>query len=409
MSVSTDGLMNWPSPEALQDASLTLVERGNEFMELVETAHVTWRDLANHYESPYQHLLHSALDSAQHEGDQVAVGCSSIALAMDAFAEAVHALKNRRTALLEDAATFNAKELDPEAEDYLDKVKEGVALQGRIDALVNEYKATIEECHAQLGAISNEGLPGDPSRLDEIARDGMLTTATTVAESRKVRIHRAVRRVVVRIGEREFRLPPHRVKWKTGGRFWDRSWGSPPPAAPGDVGTKMRSGLLETIFGPKPGQYGRPHVFSSEGKTFFKGKLGVGVQSTVTTKIGTSGWGRAIGRGLFAAGIVFTFTSEYEKADKRYREQNPELTEQQRQLKTLETTTVRSTSQITAAVGAGLAIGAAIPVGGPLIGLGVGLAVGLGMSIPVGKDKTIGDAVADAAENFWNFAKGLFG
>ncbi|WP_221620310.1 hypothetical protein, partial [Arachnia propionica] len=131
--------------------------------------------------------------------------------------------------------------------------------------------------------------------------------------------------------------------------------------------------------------------------------------STVTTKIGTSGWGRAAGRGLFAAGIVLTFTSEYDKADKRYREQNPELTEQQRQLKTIETTTVRSTSQITTAVGAGLAIGAAIPVGGPLIGLGVGLAIGLGMSIPVGKDKTLGDVTADVGEGVWNAVKGWFG
>ncbi|RRD03465.1 hypothetical protein EII34_13735 [Arachnia propionica] len=106
---------------------------------------------------------------------------------------------------------------------------------------------------------------------------------------------------------------------------------------------------------------------------------------------------------------MLTFTSEYDKADKRYREQNPELTEQQRQLKTIETTTVRSTSQITTAVGAGLAIGAAIPVGGPLIGLGVGLAIGLGMSIPVGKDKTLGDVTADVGEGVWNAVKGWFG
>ncbi|MDO5084593.1 MAG: hypothetical protein Q4D89_14505 [Arachnia propionica] len=75
------------------------------------------------------------------------------------------------------------------------------------------------------------------------------------------------------------------------------------------------------------------------------------------------------------------------------------VVEYQGKLRIIETTTVRSTSLI----------GALMPVGGPLIGLGVGLAVGLGMSIPVGKDKTIGDAVADVGEGFWNFAKGLFG
>ncbi|RRD49477.1 hypothetical protein [Arachnia propionica] len=286
-------------------------------------------------------------------------------------------------------------------------MQEGVTLQGRIDALVGEYKAAIDECYGQLSAISNDGLPGDPSILDVIAHDSALTAGTTVAESRKVRIHRAVRRFVVRIGKREIRLPPHRVQWRTGGRFWDKAW-SKPPAAPGDFGTKARSGFLETLVGPKPGQYTRPHVFRSEFKNLPFGKVGVGVESTVTTKIGTSGWGRAAGRGLFVAGIVLTVAEEHDKADKRYREQNPELTESQRQLKTVETTTVRSTAKIGAAVTTGLAIGAAIPVGGPLIGLGVGLVVGLGMSIPVGKDKTLGDAIADVGEGAWNFMKGLF-
>ena len=85
------------------------------------------------------------------------------------------------------------------------------------------------------------------------------------------------------------------------------------------------------------------------------------------------------------------------------------VTQQQCQFKAIETTTVRSTSQIGVAVTAGVMIGAAIPVGGPLIGLGVGLAVGLGMSIPAGDGKTIGDRVADFGEGVWNGIKGLFG
>ena len=405
MSVNTSGLLDWPDPASLQDAGLTLVERGTAFSEEVDSAQSIWNGLTSCYESPHQDLLYSSLDSAQADGDQVALGCASIALAIDTFAEAVHALKNRRTALIEDAATFNAQHIDPEAEDYLDKVKEGVALQGRIDALVGEYKAAIDECYGQLSAISNDGLPGDPSILDEIARDSALTAGTTVAESRKVRIHRAVRRIVVRIGGREIRLPPHRVKWKTGGRFFDKAWGTAPPAAPGDFATKAHTGFFETIFGPRPGQYGRPHVFSPN----FKGNYGIGIESTVTTKIGTSGWGRAAGRGLFAAGIVLTFTEEHDKADKRYREQNPELTESERRLKTIETTTVRSTAKVSAAIMAGAAVGALVPVGGPLIGLGVGLLVGLGMSIPVGRDKTLGDVAADVGEGVLKAVKGWFG
>lgn len=226
---------------------------------------------------------------------------------MDAFAEAIQGPKQRREALLEEAAAFDAKEIDPEAEDYLDRVKEGVALQGRIDALVNEYKTAIDDCYSQLSAISNEGIPGDTSTWERIVQDGALTAGTSMAESRKVRIHRAVRRVVVRVAGHDFRLPPHRLKWMTGGRYWDhKSWTSPPPAATGSYATRLRSGLLELVFGPKAGRYGRPYVFSPQ----LGPRWGVGVESTVTTEIGTSGWGRTVGRGLFAAGIVFTVNSE---------------------------------------------------------------------------------------------------
>lgn len=38
MSVNTNGLMSWPSPEALQDAALTLVERDTSFSELIDSA-----------------------------------------------------------------------------------------------------------------------------------------------------------------------------------------------------------------------------------------------------------------------------------------------------------------------------------------------------------------------------------
>ena len=97
MSVNTDGLMNWPDPASLQDAGLTLVERGTAFSEEVDSAQSIWNGLTSCYESPHQDLLYSSLDSAQADGDQVALGCASIALAIDTFAEAVHALKNRRT------------------------------------------------------------------------------------------------------------------------------------------------------------------------------------------------------------------------------------------------------------------------------------------------------------------------
>ena len=54
------------------------------------------------------------------------------------------------------------------------------------------------------------------------------------------------------------------------------------------------------------------------------------------TRTGTSTLGRVAGRGLFVLGVGLTYSSEYEKADKRYREQNPELTASERQSRVAE-------------------------------------------------------------------------
>ena len=127
------------------------------------------------------------------------------------------------------------------------------------------------------------------------------------------------------------------------------------------------------------------------------------------TRAGTSALGRAAGRGLFVLGVGLTYSSEYEKADKRYREQNPELTASERQARVTESATVRTGSQVAAAAGAGALVGSILPVGGTAVGLAVGVGVGLVMRIPIGDNKTVGDAAADIGEGIWNTVKGWFG
>ena len=127
------------------------------------------------------------------------------------------------------------------------------------------------------------------------------------------------------------------------------------------------------------------------------------------THTGTSALGRAAGSGLFVLGVGLTYSSEYEKADKRYREQNPELTASERQARVAESATVRTTSQVAAAAGAGALVGSILPVGGTAVGLTVGVLVGLGMSIDTGEGKTVGDRIADFGEGVWNVLKKPFG
>ena len=127
------------------------------------------------------------------------------------------------------------------------------------------------------------------------------------------------------------------------------------------------------------------------------------------THTGTSTLGRAAGRGLFVLGVGLTYSSEHEKADKQYREQNPELSASERQSRVRETAAVRTGSQVLAAAWAGATVGSILPVGGTAVSLAVGVGVGFVMSIETGEGKTVGNHIADFGEGFWNALKNPFG
>ncbi len=127
------------------------------------------------------------------------------------------------------------------------------------------------------------------------------------------------------------------------------------------------------------------------------------------THTDTSTLGRAAGRGLFVLGVGLTYSSEHEKADKQYREQNPELSASERQSRVRETAAVRTGSQVLAAAWAGATVGSILPVGGTAVSLAVGVGVGFVMSIETGEGKTVGNHIADFGEGFWNALKNPFG
>ena len=179
--------------------------------------------------------------------------------------------------------------------------------------------------------------------------------------------------------------------------------------------TRFSAAMRETFLGPPPGSWGpttvtKPHSI----KPFKWGNplswVGASTEHTSRTYTGVTGIGRAAGRGFFVLGIGLTYHSEHEKMDKRFREEHPELTADERRGRVAETPAVRTGSQVFASVAAGAAVGSVLPVGGTAVGLAVGVGVGLVMSCdPDGDGKSFGDNVADFGESVWNFGKKIFG
>ena len=323
---------------------------------------------------------------------------------MTLFADEVSALKPERDELVKEAASFDATSIPEDEEGRQGYMDEAVALKGKIVVLVQKYEAAINTCFEQLAAIGDDGLPTpNVPAWSGVPGDTMIAALGAMGESRKVDVERIIRRVVVRVFGHDFKMPYWMSHAKS--RYWDwKSWLFQPNQQ-GSFLTRLQAAMKETFFGPPPGRYGPATVIRPPNIT---GSWGLGREHSLQTRTGTSALGRVAGRGLFVLGVGLTYSSELEKADKRYREQNPELTASERQSRVRETAAVRTGSQVLASAAAGAAVGSMIPVGGTAVGLAVGVGVGLVMSIDTGDGKSLGDRIADVGEGFWNWCKGTF-
>ena len=141
-----------------------------------------------------------------------------------------------------------------------------------------------------------------------------------MGETRKVNVERVIRRVVIRLFGHDFRIP-YWVKHAKS-RHWDwKSW-IPQTNQQGGFLTRFRAAVTETFLGPPRRRHGPATVIHPPNVT---GSWGLGREHSLQTRIGTSALGRTAGRGLFVLGVGLIYSSELEKTDKRYREQNPEL------------------------------------------------------------------------------------
>ena len=134
--------------------------------------------------------------------------------------------------------------------------------------------------------------------------------------------------------------------------------------------------------------------------------FGAGVEKVEATTSGVTTAGRVLGRGFFAAGVVMTFNSEYQKADAALKEQEPGLSDGERFARAGEKATARTGGQVVGAALAGAAVGSLLPVGGTAVGFAVGLGVGAAMTFVQIGGKNLGDWTGDVGEGIWNGLKG---
>ncbi|RRD04117.1 hypothetical protein EII34_10945 [Arachnia propionica] len=393
MIINTDGLKNWPDGVAIFEAAAALVEHGAGFSEDIDTARHHWLGLTACYNSPHQELMYSALDSAQTSGNQASDGCLSVSTAMTLFGDAIATLRAERSSLLHEVVRHHERVAPEDPVELAAYNEEGTSLQGRVNDLTSKYRNAIEECRDKLQAIGNDGLPekGHPAWLT-LTGEQVCAVAGAFGDAAKVDITKVTSRFVFHVGEVPIKIP----FWVSHNRHYHMNWGSAPKE--GSFLERFFSNMKSAVLGPEIGKYGAPEVIREP-----KGRIGL--EKTKQIRHATTLGGRILGRSMFVVGTTFTFVDEYAKADRKLREQRPELTESERKAEVAETGTVRAASEVLASVSLGAAAGATI--GGP-VGVIAGLGVGLIMAIPTGEDRTVGDLAGDVGEWIWSGLKEIF-
>lgn len=404
MKIDTNGLEQWPEPGAFSSGASGLRAHGANFHTSVETANSVWQGLTSYYQSPHQTLLYDALEPAIRSAQQALTGCDNAAAALDSFAEELSSLLPERDSLKSEIAAYEAKSVPEDPEEHGRYLQEGRLLQLKVNLLVAQYEQAVSGCSSALGSIRSDGTATRWSKyFTGNATKFGISFLRSAAESHKVDVFRTTTRfsgsVYVhgleysqRLTMRSWDFDAWKFKWEgwRDGAAWKRFKGT----------------LYKFHFGPYIAKYGDeatktithwdPHYFFHE---------------TNTSKIkegGTSGGARIVGRGFQLLSVGLTLHSEYTKADERFKDERPELTDKERNAKAIETAAVRTGSQVAASALAGAAIGSAIPVGGTVVGLAVGAAVGLAMSYEWDNGKSAGDYVADGGEAAWTWGKSFF-
>ena len=416
MIVTTTDLDNWADSGTLESEASNLKTHGSDFKTAVSNAKSSWDGLSSCYHTPHEDLLYSALDVPVTAAQDVGTGTETIKTAITTFTSTASALETERTSLLAEVEAHNAT---PEAwtnnsdgtepickpvtdnEAYPDVDSEGLDLQRRVDNLAQRYQDAVDTCVNSLNAIQEDGTQGDPlSPLLKYVRGRIMAAAGIAAEGIKVVKTRYYSQQTIQFGERSVKLKPALVR-ESSEYFFDifnkNRVGHEPQGVWGRFGSRFKSSFV----GPSRGVWSEPKFLSSVTRD------GATDAWSSTTKVGVSAVGRTLGRGLFVAGALLNYKSEYDSAKTRY-ENQPGLTTGQANAKARESAFVRTVGQVGTTAAVTAAACSAVPGIGTAAGFAIGAAVGAVTMLPTGGGKNVGDRIGDASEGIYNGGKKLF-
>ncbi|MCQ1956923.1 hypothetical protein NNX39_10460 [Arthrobacter sp. zg-Y826] len=143
-------------PSAVRDLGARIAQMTNAY----GNAQMKWWSLTDHYRAPEQTLVYTAMDEPRNASAEIADGVGSSVSALEAFAEAVEAIKLKRAALQADilqAQQADAAEDAKRSEDRTHHVLGDLfdmgedlviqlRLQQRADALTEELRVAEDAC-----------------------------------------------------------------------------------------------------------------------------------------------------------------------------------------------------------------------------------------------------------------------
>ncbi|MEB7503576.1 hypothetical protein [Arthrobacter koreensis] len=419
------GLQNWVDAEATQTGAEALRTAGEAFRDAVQNQETAWDGLSGCYDAPEREDILGVFRNVTPHSELVESASAQAASALTDFADQVAALNILRRDLLARVAAFGPPACTPEDPDGSLQDFQRLVLQTEIDRLARSYQEAEETCAAALKNVSGHKpglagfLAGPNFGLVAAAADNIMGVHTfrrvTVETIREVPMPALERRFTPLLGSFDRLTGPeqlgHRWLWEDG------RWISVHSPLHPDAGITRRQRFTEEIY--RTVREWRPEVNRSmyNRSEWYRTRVDARPDRWHVPDPQTPGWAETPNslKGIKVGGAVlttamagFTFMDNRAENHNQLLQDNPEMSDTERDFRASEMAAVQTGTSVVIDVGAGVA-GAAVGtmIGGPL-GTVIGFGVGMGISwlTDAGSDgNSVKDRVSDVALDFYDKAK----
>lgn len=433
MALDTSPLQDWPAPSAINAAAGAIAKQGAAVDTAVGSVATTWSFLERHYEAPEQNDVLTVFRNITPHGEAVKTAAEDAKKALETFSSGVEGLLETRRALLLDVQEFrnDPPRVDPSDPDSEVLPLAEAQLDFRIQDLVYRYQELETACVSAIMAInggpkSDMGALAGPNFALIPAATGNYGSLYTF-KSVEVEAYRTVP-----VPWQDYRFTPIdpdtlNAAERAGNRFLridGREISVHDPEHP-DYGRTKQERYWRTTYGTKMDWrpevnkkfYDRFDWYSKKvdaDRSNWKPDLSASERprfSQLPNELkGIKAGGLALG--VVMAGV--TFADERAKEYNNLLQENPSMSESDREFRANEVGTVKTAAKTTVDLGAGLA-GAAVgtAIGGPVgtvVGFGVGMFVSYASDVELPDwlgGKSIKDQAADGAVELYDGAKDL--